>query len=140
MASFVYNSALSNAYLGRIIVGTSTFKAMAVTNSYTEDKDAHTTRANITNEVSGAGYTAGGIIVVPTLTQDLATEKTFVTFPSVTWANSTLSNVRKIIYYVANGGAASGDWLFGINDLGADYSSNANSLVIAASSLTITNP
>lgn len=140
MASLCYNSCLRDAFLGRIIIGTSTIKAMLVTNSYIENKDTHATRADITNEVSGSGYTAGGQIITATLTQDLTTEKTIITLPSVTWASSTLSNVRKVIYYVANGGAANGDYLIGINDLGADYSSSNNSLVIAASTLTLTNP
>lgn len=140
MASLAYNSCLRDAFLGRIVIGTSIIKAMLVSNSYTENKDTHTTRADITNEVSGTGYTAGGQIITATLTQDLTTERTIVTLPSVTWANSTLSNVRKVIYYVANGGAASNDYLIGVNDLGADYSSSNNSLVIAASTLTLTNP
>jgi hypothetical protein len=139
MASIAYNSCLKDAFLGRIVIGNSVFKAMAVGAAYIENKDSHTTRADITSEVSGTGYTAGGQIVTATLTQDLTTEKTVVTFSSVTWANSTLSGVRKIIYYVANGGSASGDFLFGCNDLGADFSSSNNSLVIAPSTLTLTN-
>ncbi len=140
MASFCYNSCLKDAFLGRIIIGTSTIKAMLVTSAYIENKDTHTTRADITSEVSGTGYTAGGQIITATLTQDLTTEKTIITLPSVTWTNSTLSNVFKVIYYVGNGGAASGDYLIGINDLGANYNSSNNSLVIAASTLTLTNP
>lgn len=139
MASIVYNPALFNAFLGRIIVGTSTFKALATTNSYIENKDTHGTRADITNEVSGTGYTAGGIILVPTLTKDDSTDKTIITFPSITWANSTITNGRKVIYYVSNGGAASGDWLFACNDLGSDYSSSNSNFVVAASVFTINN-
>jgi hypothetical protein len=139
MASIAYNSCIRDAFLGRIVIGTSTIKAMLVTSSYVENKDTHLTRADITNEVSGTGYTAGGQIITATLTQDLTTEKTVITLASVTWASSTLTAVRKVIYYVANGGAASGDYLIGCNDLGADYTSSSNSLVIAASTLTLTN-
>lgn len=138
MATISYNYAYYAAFQGKIIIGTSTFKAMAVDSSYTENADTHTNRSHITGEVSGTGYTAGGIILVPTMSQDLTTEKLTITFPSVTWTNSTLSGVRKIIYYVANGGAATNDVLFGCNDLGSDYSSNNSSLIVAANTLVIT--
>jgi hypothetical protein len=128
-----------NAFLGRIIIGTSTFKALITTNSYTENKDSHGTRADITNEVSGTGYTAGGQTIVPTLTKDDSLDKTIITFPSLTWANATITNGRKVIYYVSNGGAASGDWLFGVADLGNDYSSNNTNFLIAASVFTLNN-
>ena len=128
-----------NAFLGRIIVGTSIFKALVTTNSYTENKDAHSTRADITNEVSGTGYTSGGQILVPTLTKDDSTDKTIVTFPSITWASSTITNGRKVIYYVSNGSTASGDWLFACNDLGSDYSSSNTSFLVAASVFTLNN-
>jgi hypothetical protein len=140
MASLVYNSLCKDAFLGRVVIGTSVIKAMLVTSAYIENKDTHLTRADITNEVSGTGYTAGGQTITATLTQDLTTEKTIITLPSVTFANSTLSGVRKVIYYVANGGASSGDYLIGVNDLGADYSSSGNSLIIAATTLTLNNP
>ena len=130
---------MSNALLGRIIIGTSVFKALLTSNSYIENKDTHGTRADITNEVSGTGYTAGGQIIVPTLTSDNSTDKTIVTFPSLTWAGSTITNGRKVIYYVSNGGAASGDWLFACNDLGIDYSSSSSNFLVAASVFTINN-
>lgn len=120
------------------MVGTSIFKAMAVTNSYTENPDTHENRSHISGEVSGTGYTPGGMILVPTLSQDLTTEKLLITFPSVTWTNSTLTGVRKIIYYVSNGSTATNDYLCCCNDLGSDYSSNNSSLIVAASTITIT--
>jgi hypothetical protein len=138
MASFVYNSAIKDAFLGRIIVGTSVFKTMLVTVNYVENQDTHTTRANITSEISGTNYTSGGLIIVPTLTQDLTTNQTKITFPALTWSNLTATGIRKAIYYVANGGAASGDYLFGINDLGADYSASGNSFNLASSEFTQT--
>jgi hypothetical protein len=40
---------------------TDTFKAMLVTSSYTPNKDTHDKRDDVTNEVAGTGYTAGGV-------------------------------------------------------------------------------
>ena len=37
-----------------------TFKCMLVTASYTPNFETHTNKSDVTNEVSGTGYTAGG--------------------------------------------------------------------------------
>lgn len=140
MASIIYNSVPKDALLGRIVVGTSIFKAMLVGSSYIESKDSHTTRANITGEVSGTGYTAGGQILVPTFTQDLTIDRGTLVFPSVTWANSSITGIRKVIYYVANGGSASADYLVYCNDLGADFASSGNTFTVAATEVRFDNP
>lgn len=43
-------------------MGSDTFKMMLVTSSYTFSK-AHAKRSDITNEVVGTGYAAGGLVV-----------------------------------------------------------------------------
>lgn len=60
MASLIYNSALRDEAIGSIDFDTDTFKVMLVTSAYTENKDTHTRRSDITNEITGTGYTAGG--------------------------------------------------------------------------------
>ena len=60
MASLIYNSAIDEMARGDIDFDTDTFKAMLVTSSYTPNKDTHDFRDDVTNEVSGTGYTAGG--------------------------------------------------------------------------------
>ena len=60
MASLIFNSALRDEAIGSIDFDTDTFKVMLVTAAYVENKDTHTKRSDITNEVVGTGYTAGG--------------------------------------------------------------------------------
>ena len=58
---------------GKVLGFTSdTFKVMLTTSSYTEDKDAHDFRNDVTNEVTGTGYTAGGNTATVSVTLDTA--------------------------------------------------------------------
>ena len=45
---------------GSIDLDTDTIKVLLVTSAYTPDQDTHTKHSDVTNEVSGTGYTAGG--------------------------------------------------------------------------------
>ena len=65
MASFGYNSMLRDTVTGAIDFDTDTFKVMLVGAGYTESR-AHSKRSDVSSEVSGAGYTAGGAVLVPT--------------------------------------------------------------------------
>ena len=63
MASFIYNSCLDDNVRALIDFDNDTFKQLLVTSSYTANKDTHTKRSDVTNEISGTGYTAGGATV-----------------------------------------------------------------------------
>lgn len=60
MESEIYNSLRRDIATDSIDLDTDTIKVMLVTSAYTPDQDAHTKRSDFTNEVTGAGYTAGG--------------------------------------------------------------------------------
>ena len=57
MASLVYNSCIRDGLVGNINFSTDTFKMALVTSAYGAAK-SHSKRSNITNEVTGVGYTA----------------------------------------------------------------------------------
>ena len=71
MASLIYNSAIDDMAKGAIDFDTDTFKVMLVTSTYVANKDTHTKRSDVTNEVSGTGYTAGGADSSCTVTSTL---------------------------------------------------------------------
>lgn len=73
MASLVYNSFYDDVARGNINPSVDTFRVMLVTSAYTEDKDTHLKRSSITNEVTGTGYTAGGLICTVSVTKTLLT-------------------------------------------------------------------
>lgn len=117
---------------------TNTFKAMLVTSSYTPNKDTHDKRDDVTNEVSGTGYTAGGETSVVTVTKDTANDKETIQFGAVSWASSTIT-ARGCVYYKSRGGASSADELVAYNDFGSDVSSSGGTFSVAASTITLQN-
>ena len=138
MASLIYNSAIDDMARNNIDFDTNTFKAMLVTSSYTPNKDTHDKRDDVTNEVSGTGYTAGGVTTACTVTKDTANDKVTLQFAAVSWASSTIT-ARALVIYKSLGGAASADALVAYNDFGSDVSSTAGTFSVAASTITLQN-
>ena len=139
MASLIYNSAVDDMANGHIDFDTNTFKVLLVTSSYTPNKDTHDRRNHVTsNEVSGTGYTAGGVTSACTVTKDTANDRVTLQFASVSWASSTIT-ARGAVIYKSRGGAASQDELVAYTDFGADVSTTAGTFSIAASTITLQN-
>jgi hypothetical protein len=138
MASLIYNSAPDEMARGDIDFDTNTFKAMLVTSSYTPNKDTHDFRDDVTNEVSGTGYTAGGVASAVTVTKDTANDKVTIQFGAVSWASSTIT-ARGCVYYKSRGGASSLDELVCYADFGSDVSSSGGTFSVAASTITLQN-
>jgi hypothetical protein len=138
MASLIYNSFFEDLARGAIDIDTDTFKVMLTTSAYTEDKDAHLKRSAVTNEVTGAGYTAGGNVATCTVTKDTANDRLDVTLGGTTWPSSTIT-ARKAVYYKSRGGAASADELIAVVDFGSDVTSSGATFTLTASTLRIQN-
>ena len=138
MASLIYNSAPDEMARGDIDFDTNTFKAMLVTSSYTPNKDTHDFRDDVTNEVSGTGYTAGGVASAVTVTKDTANDKVTIQFGAVSWASSTIT-ARGCVYYKSRSGASSADELVAYADFGSDVSSSGGTFSVAASTITLQN-
>lgn len=122
MASFPYDFSLSNVVSGAIDFLGGTFKVMLVTAAYVPNKATDATRANVTNEVVGAGYAAGGNPTVVTVTQNFGADQFNVTFAVTNWPASTIT-ARAAVIYQANGGLPSGDPLVAYVDFGANKTS-----------------
>jgi hypothetical protein len=125
MASLIYNSFFDDVDKGNIVPNTDTFYLMLVTSSYTPDKDTHTKRSDVTNEITGTGYTAGGAATAATLTKDTANDREDLAFGDVVWTTSTLT-ARGGVIYKHRGGASSADNLVAYVDFGGDVSSVAS--------------
>jgi hypothetical protein len=138
MASLIYNSAIDDMARGAIDFDTDTFKAMLVTSSYTPNKDTHDKRDDVTNEVTGTGYTAGGVTTACTVTKDTANDRVTLQFAAVSWATSTIT-ARALVIYKSLGGASSADALVAYNDFGSDVSSTSGTFSVAASTITLQN-
>lgn len=134
MASLIYNTAILKINQGTIVPGTDTFKMMLVTGSYVPDKDAHVFRSDVTNEVTGTGYTAGGTAVTCTPSQDNANDRVDLTFSNPSWPTSTIT-ARAGVIYKSRGGAASADELVAYVDFGSNIASTGGTFAV-----TMTGP
>ncbi len=143
MASLIFNRALELWARGNIDFDTDTFKVMLVTSAYpaagdATAKDTHDFRDDVTNEVTGTGYTAGGNTATVSVTLDTANDRVDITLGGTTWPSSTIT-ARKAVYYKSRGGAASADELIAINDFGSDVTTSAGTFTLNASTLRIQN-
>lgn len=132
MASINYTSFFRDQAKGDIDLDTDTFRMMLVTSSYTPNKD-HAKRSDITNEVTGPGYTAGGAVVTLTPTLDTTNDRLDIAVGSVNWPSSTISAAYGIIYK-ARGGAASADELVACLDFGGTITSTNGPFTVTPSS------
>lgn len=138
MASFVYNSFWVDVLAGAIDVESDTIKVLLVTSSYAANKDTHERRDDVTNEVTGTGYTAGGATVAGTITRNDASDLITVEFAAANWTTATIT-ARGAVYYKARGGASSADELIAYNDFGANVVVTAGTFTVAATSITVNN-
>lgn len=139
MASVIYLSCPDDNAKGNIDFDTDTFYAMITTSAYTENKTTHAKRSDVTGEITGTGYTAGGVAVTVTVTKDTANNRIDISLGGFTISSSTITG-RKVVYYKRRGGAASADELVACIDLGADVVSVNGNWTQAASTLRRTIP
>jgi hypothetical protein len=127
MASVIYDSFLADVFAGTCTTASS-YKGMLVTSSYTEDRGAHSKRSSVTNEVAASGgYTAGGVALTLSASLNTTTHILTLTIPTATWASSTIT-ARKLIVYRTTGTAAN-DNLVACIDNGADLVSSNSTMI-----------
>ena len=116
---------------------TGTFKFLLVSSVPSEaDFDAYDFRDDIANEVTGTGYTSGGVAATVTVgSVDTTNDRTPVTITDLTnaWTSSTISAVGGWLYKVV--GSAATDQLVCFVDFGGTVTSTAGNY-----SVTFTAP
>jgi hypothetical protein len=129
MADVIYNSFKKKIMDGSIDLDTDTIKVALVTSSYTPDQDAHDFFDDITNEVSGTGYTAGGATLAnKVVSADNTDNEGVFDADDTSWATSTITARGAVIY--KSTGTASTSPLIAYIDFGADKSSSAGTFQI----------
>ena len=109
--------------------GTDAIKVMLCTSAYTPDQSAHDYKADVTNEVTGAGYTARGATLATKTEAIAGLVKTFDA-ADVQWASSTITARYAVIYDDATGVDATAPLLAYV-DFGADVVSSGGPFDIA---------
>ena len=132
--SFLYDVISGN------IVKTDTFKCGLTTSAYTYNRATHTKRSDITNEVTGTGYTAGGQTVTSFVaTNDTTNHKLSIVVTPAVWSGSTTITARNLFCYKSRGGAASADELVLIDNFSADVSSSGGTFTVSPITLEYTH-
>lgn len=99
MASAVYNNFKEEVMEAVFNLATDSCKVALVTATYTVNVDSHTTYADLTNEVTGTGYTAGGAALSsPTVTQDDTDDEGVFDAADTSWATSSITARAAVIY------------------------------------------
>lgn len=130
MASMIFNKALQALANGDIDFGADTFKAMLVTSSYTPDKDAHDFRDDVTNEVTGTGYIAGGVATACVVTLDAANDRINCTFGNSLYTAVSGFTAAAAIIYKSRGGTSSADEIVAYVDFGGTVTPTGGNLTV----------
>ena len=130
MASVLFNSFKRDIMNGSIDLDTDTINVMLVTSTYTPNIDTHTKRSDITNEISGTGYTAGGsALASKAVTVDTTGDKGVFDAADLSWSTATFT-ARGAVLYKARGGASSADEIIAYIDFVTDRSCSAGTFTL----------
>lgn len=135
MASANFTNLADHLAKGAINFSTASFKCILVSAvpSATE-LDTWINRSSVTTEVTGTGYTTGGVAVTATVgAVDTTNNRVTITFGNLSpgWTSSTITAVGAIIYL--NSGAAATDKLVQFVDFSGTVSSTAGNYSVTFS-------
>lgn len=104
-------------------------KVLMVTDSEAPNFDTHDFRNDITAEVSGTGYTAGGVVITST---ELTLSGGVLTYDAAdaSWSSSTITSAMAAVGYFARGGASSADELVFLSDFVTAASSSSGTFTV----------
>ena len=109
-------TAICNSYKQELLEGvhssTDTYKIALYTDTAT--LNSATTAYSSTNEVSGTGYTAGGVTLTG-YTSGLSGSTAYITFSDQSWSNSTITARGCLIYNSSKSNKAVAVFDFGSN-------------------------
>src|SRR5688500_1187892 len=92
MANLIFNSFKSDIANGSIDLDTDTINVMLVDATFTPDADLDLKRSDVTGEVTGTGYTAGGkALANKTVTVDNANDRAIFDADDVVWSTATIT-------------------------------------------------
>lgn len=124
-----YNGFFVNVMNGNLDLDTDTIKVALVTSTYSPDIDAHDAFDDITNEVTGTGYTAGGnTITNAAVTQDNTNDRGVFDGDNVSWPSSSITARGAVMY--KDSGTAATSYLIMYLDFGTDQTSNSGTFEI----------
>lgn len=130
MASLVYNSMIEDLCNGDLQFDVTGFKVALVGSGYNAVK-SHSRFSDVTNEVTGTGYTAGGQGTTVTISKDNVANRVDLAFSNVAWSNATVTARGAVIYFAA--GVANANPLVAYVDFNQEISSTNASFAVTFS-------
>lgn len=107
-----------------------TIKCMLCTNAYTPNQDTHQFKSDVTNEISGTGYTAtGATLATKALTYTGGTNTIMFDADDAAWSGASFTARYAVVYDATPGTDATRPLMFYI-DFGADVTVSAGTLTI----------
>lgn len=134
MASRVYGKFLQSGFDNSVTKinlasGGDTIKVALVTSSYTPNFDTHDFFNDVTNEITGTGYTAGGATLgSQTITLDTTNDRLVFDGADTSWASSTLTAYAAVLY--KDTGSAATSPLIAYVDFGSNRVSDGGTFQI----------
>jgi len=131
MPSKLYGNFLKQALNKEIDWDTDTIKVALLSSSYTPNQDTHDYYDDVVgSQVSGTGYTAGGITLASkTSTYDGSNNVLVLDAADVTWSSSTITARYAVVYNDTPASNATKP-LIGYVDFGSDQSSTNGNFTI----------
>lgn len=130
MPAKLYGQLIAKAFNKEVDFDSDTIKVMLTTSSYTPNQDTHVYKSDVTNEVSGTGYTAGGqALASKTVTYDSATNTVILDAADTVWSASTIT-ARYAVVYDDAGASDATKVLLGYVDFGSDQSSTSGNFTL----------
>jgi hypothetical protein len=122
-ASLAYDSLMADITGASPAVNfvTGFFKLMLV-NGYAPNQGTDATRADVSHETVGTGYTSGGLPATVGLNLSETAHILSIMMSNVVWSGSNTFSATGAVLYQANGGAPSGDPLVNYIDFGGTVS------------------
>lgn len=130
ISALMYGKALASALQKRIDWPNDVIKVMLCDSTYTPNQDLHQFKSDITGEITGTGYTAGGAtLATKTMPYTDATNQLALKAANVQWPNSTIT-ARYAVIYDDTPALATDKPLLGYVDFGANQQSSAGTFEI----------
>jgi hypothetical protein len=120
-----------NAYTAKDVdLDNDTIKAMLCTSTYVPNQDTHEFKSDVTNEVTGTGYTTGGATLSGVSVSYTGASNTWAFDANdVSWAASTIT-ARYLVLYDSTPGSDATRRLIAYVDFGADVTTTAGTLTV----------
>lgn len=132
-----YGLFFDSAYKKKLDLSADTLKIMLCTSTYSPNQDTHQFKSDVTNEVTGTGYTAtGATLTSVSLTYTGATNVYMLDAADPSWASSTIT-ARYAVIYDATPASDATRPLIGYIDFVTDQSSSSSTFTIVFDSAGI---